>query len=105
MIVNFFESTIKVDVRICQDQMIELTYHDSVFYRGSQESALKQIRTMVEEVSSVGEKNMVFNITNHRMANSQNESDKLYIRDRIKTMTRFSRCRISINVGIHGLIG
>ena len=105
MIVNFFESTITVNVRICQDQMIELVYHDNVFYRGLQESALRQIKKMVDEVSSLGEKNLVFNITNHRQATSQNESDKLYIGDRIKSMARFSKSRICINVGLHGLMG
>lgn len=105
MIFNFFESIIVIYVRICQDQMIELVYHDAVFYRGPQELALMQVKTIIDELSSLGEKNLVFNISNHRMATSQYESDKHYIGDRIKTMSKFTRCKISINIGLHGLIG
>lgn len=105
MIVNFFESTIVVNVRICQDQMIELVYHNRAFYRGPQELALMQIRTIIGELSTLGEKNLVFNVTNNRQTNSQYESDKLYIGERIKSMSKFCKCKISVNVGLHGLIG
>ncbi len=105
MIVNFFESTITVNVRICQDQMIELVYHDRVIYRGSLELTLMQIRSIIDDISQLGEKSLVFNVSNHRLSTSQYESDKLYLADKIKSMSKFSRCKIRVNTGLHGFIG
>lgn len=105
MIVNFFESIIRIDVRMCEDQMVELVYHDSIFYRGAEESALREIKKMAQELSGMGEKDLVFNVSNKRSTNSNYEADKYNLGEKIKSFRRYSSCRIRVNTGLTGIIG
>lgn len=105
MIVNFFESIIRIDVRICEDQMIELVYHDRPFYRGDEYSALKTIRSLIEDLSASGERELIFNLSNHRPSSSQYEADKHRLGEEITRLRRYGRCRIIVNTGITGLFG
>ena len=105
MTINFFESVIRLDIRIHEDQTVELAYHYRSIFRGTTASTLKKIEEIIRGLAGFGEKELIFNISNMRLSTSQFEADKMTLGQEIEKLRRKYQCRITVNTGLNGLIG
>lgn len=99
--INFFESTIHVNIMIHKGGHIIVADKAKTILEGDQYSCMKKIRQIIEEVSSLGEKHVIFHIMN--MTTSGDSSvifAKGYFKSNLERLNT-ARCRIEVKAGLY----
>lgn len=102
--INFFESTINVNIMIHKGGHIVLANNAKTIYEGDQYSCMNKIRQMVNEVSTLGDKPIVFHIQN--MTTTGDTSvvyTKSFFKSNLERLNGSTRCKIEVKAGLYNV--
>lgn len=102
--VNFFESTINVNIMIHRGGHIIVANNAKTLFEGDQYSCMSKIRQMVNEVSALGDKKIVFHIQNMTTAgDSSVVYAKGYFKSNLERLNSSSQCNIEVKAGLYNV--
>lgn len=103
MILNFFESTINVNIMIHRGSHIIISNNGRILFEGTRESCMRKIRSMVEDFSSYEGKKIIFHIQNMTIGDPIYENDKVYFKNHIALLNTSSKCNIEVRAGLYNV--
>lgn len=102
--VNFFESTINVNIMIHKGGHIVVANNANTLFEGDQYSCMSKIRQLVNEISALGEKQVVFHIQNMTVeGDSSVVFAKSYFKSNLERLNSSARCKIEVKAGLYNL--
>lgn len=101
--INFFESTIYIDILILKGSYIKVVNNDEVLAEGLKESCMSAIRQLVNNIPGKESKTFVFNVKNMTVSESVHEMDKAYFKDQLLLLSTSCTSDIVVNVGLYNL--
>lgn len=100
---NFFESTINVNIMIHRGSHIIVSNNGRSLFDGTREFCMRKIRSMVEDLSSYEGKKIIFHIQNMTIGDPIYENDKVYFKNHIGLLSFSSKCTIEIKAGLYNV--
>ena len=102
--VNFFESIINVNILIHRGGHIIVANNARTLFEGDQYSCMSKIRQMVDEISSLNDKKVVFHIQNMtREGDSSVIFAKSYLKGNLERLNGSARCDIEVKAGLYNV--
>ncbi len=103
MDINFFESKINIDIKIYRGSNIVIAYKNKTLYEGLRNDCLNKIMQTVNDLPSIGEKEITFNILNMTVGDAAHEDDKIFFKNKLNLLGNSVRCKIKVNAGLYNL--
>ncbi|WP_288317250.1 hypothetical protein [Xylanibacter muris] len=100
---NFFESTINVNIMIHKGSHIIVSNNGKILFQGTREYCMNRIRSIVNQMSSLGDKKIIFHIQNMTLGDSIYEYDKVYFKNHIALLNTSSKCNIEVKAGLYNV--
>lgn len=102
--VNFFESTINVNIMIHRGGHIIVANNAKTLFEGDQYTCMGKIRQMMDEISSLGEKQVVFHIQNMTVeGDSSVVFAKSYFKSNLERLGGSTRCKVEVKAGLYNV--
>ena len=103
MDINFFESKINIDIKIYRGSNIVIAYKNKTLYEGLRRDCMSKIIQAVNDLSSLGEKEITFNILNMTVGDAAHEDDKIFFKNKLNLLSNAVKCKIKVNDGLYNL--
>lgn len=97
--INFFESRINIKINIHKGGHVEVTYKDRPLVSGPREACFNRIKSIVEELQNLGNKEVFFYIQNMTVGDSAFRYDVIYFKEHLSVLKSQAKCYIEIKKG------
>lgn len=98
---NFFESTIHINIMLHRGGHVIVANKAKTIIEGDQYSCMNKIRQIITELSSLGDKHIIFHIMNMTTAGDMSVMlAKGYFKSNIERLNTV-RCKVEIKAGLY----
>lgn len=102
--VNFFESTINVNIMLHRGGHVVVANNAKMLFEGDQYSCMSKIRQIVDEISAMGEKQVVFHIQSMTVGDDSSAVYvKSYFKSNLERLCGSSKCKIAVKAGLYNV--
>lgn len=99
--INFFENRINIQINIHRGGHIEVTYKGQTLVSGIRESCFNRLKSIVEELQNLGNKEVYFYIQNMTVGDSTFRFDVIYFKEHLSVLKSQAKCYIEIKSGLY----
>lgn len=102
--VNFYEPIINVNIMIHKGGHIVVANNTNILFEGDQYSCMSKIRQLINEVSALGEKQVIFHIQNMTVeGDSSVVFAKSYFKSNLERLSGSAKCKIEVKAGLYNI--
>lgn len=101
--INIFESKIDINIMIYSGSHIIISYKGKILFEGMRKYCMDKIRQMIDELSSIGEKEIIFHIQNMTTGSPIYEQDKLFFKNHLSMLNTSTKCKIEVKTGLYNV--
>lgn len=102
--VNFFESVININVMIHRGGHVVVSNKSKKLFEGDQFYCMSNIRQIVDKLSSLGNKKIVFYIQNMTVEGSSSVVfTRNFFRSNLEQLKKTAKCTIEVKSGLNGV--
>lgn len=101
--INFFENRINIQINIHRGGHVEVTYKGRNLVSGPREACFNRIKSIVEELQNLGNKEVYFYIQNMAVGDSSFRYDVIYFKEHLSVLKSQAKCYIEIKSGLYDI--
>lgn len=101
--VNFFETRLHINICLHRGSHAEVSYKGKTLFSGPREACFSNIRNLVNELDSLGKKEIWFHIQNMTIGDSSFHYDVRYFKEHLGVLKSTAKSQIEIKSGLYTL--
>lgn len=101
--INFFENRINIEINIHRGGHVEVTYKGQTLVNGPKDTCFKRIKSIVEELQGLGNKEVYFYIKNMTVGDAAFRFDVIYFKEHLSVLKSQAQCYIEIKSALYDI--